>query len=86
VLLKKLTPAYPDAQCLKDMLAVIRTLERSELDADYVKSQLEKWFNRHYTPGDSGLNHDIRRGVCYVDWLLNRSNLTRDEESACGES
>jgi hypothetical protein len=37
-----------------------------------VKSQLEKWFNKHYAHGDSGINHEIRRAICYVDWLLNR--------------
>lgn len=70
ILLKKEIAANPDPQCLKDMLAMIRTLLRNELDAVYVKGLLERWFNKHYAQGD--LNHDIRRAVCYVDWLLNR--------------
>ena len=41
----------------------------SELDVVYVKGLLERWFNKHYAHGD--LNHEIRRAVCYVDWLLN---------------
>ena len=71
VLLKKQIPANPDVQCLKDLLAMIRTLQREELDAGFVNSHLEKCFNRHYANGDSAINHEIRRAVCYVDWLLN---------------
>ena len=70
ILLKKEIPANPDAQCLKDYLAMIRTLQRSELDLGYVKGLLERWFNKHYAHGD--LNHEIRRAICYVDWLINR--------------
>jgi len=69
VLLKKEIPANPDAQCLKDYLSMIRTIQRAELDVVYVKGLLERWFNKHYAHGD--LNHEIRRAVCYVDWLLN---------------
>ena len=72
VLLKKQIPANPDVQCLKDLLAMIRTLQRGELDGGFVKGHLEKCFNKHYANGDSGVNHEIRRAVCYVDWLLNR--------------
>ena len=72
ILLKKQIPPSPDVQCMKDLLAMIRTLKNEELDASFVKSQLEKWFNKHYAHGDSGINHEIRRAICYVDWLLNR--------------
>jgi Putative DNA-binding domain len=72
LLLKKQIPATPDTQCMKDMLAMIRTLQLSELDAGFMKSQMERWFNGHYAHGVSEVNHEIRRTVCYVDWLLNR--------------
>lgn len=72
-LLKKQIPANPDTQCLKDLLAMIRTLQPDELDPRFVKGQLEKWFNKHYAHGDSGVNHELRRGVCYVDSVWNRS-------------
>lgn len=71
MLLKKQIPANPDAQCVKDLLSMIRTLQRAELDAGFVKGHLEKCFNKHYANGDSGVNHEIRRAVCYVDWLIN---------------
>ncbi|MGH7967799.1 MAG: hypothetical protein ACREIC_03625, partial [Limisphaerales bacterium] len=72
LLLKKEIPANPDTQCLKDLLAMIRTLQRPELDAGFVKGLLERWFNKHYAHGDSNVNHELRRSICYVDWLLNR--------------
>ena len=72
ILLRKQIPANPDGQCMKDLLAMIRTLQWEELEAGFLKSQLEKWFNKHYAHGDSSINHEIRRAVCYVDWLLNR--------------
>jgi hypothetical protein len=72
LLLKNQIPSNLDAQCLKDLLAMIRTLPQVDLDAGFVKSQLEKWFNKHYANGDSAVNHEIRRAVCYVDCLLNR--------------
>lgn len=72
VLLKRQIPPNPDAQCLKDLLTMIRTIQRSELDAGFVKGLLERWFNKHYANGDSNVNHEIRKSVCYVDWLLNR--------------
>ena len=72
ILLRKQIPANPDGQCMKDLLAMIRTLQREELEAGFLKNQLEKWFNKHYAHGDSSINHEIRRAVCYVDWLLNR--------------
>jgi len=40
------TPASPDAQCLKDMFAMISTLDNDEIDPTFVKNQLEKWFNK----------------------------------------
>ena len=70
LLLKKQIPPNPDGQCLKDFLTMIRTLQRPDIDAEFIKSQLERWFNKHYANGDSGVNHEIRRAVCYVDWLL----------------
>jgi len=70
LLLKKEIPTNPEIQCLKDILAMIRTIQRAELDAGYTKGLLERWFNKHYAHGD--LNHEIRRAVCYIDWLLNR--------------
>jgi hypothetical protein len=44
-----------------------------ELDAGFVQGHLERWFNKHYAHGNSNVNYEIRRAVCYVDWLLNRS-------------
>ncbi len=76
MLLKKQIPANPDLQHLKDILAMIRTLKRSELDGSFVKSHLEKCFNKFYANGDSAINHEIRRAVCYVDWMLNRPDST----------
>ena len=72
LLLRKQIPSDPDAQCLKDMLAMIRTLQELEVEAEFVKAQLEKWFNGHYAHGASDVNHEIRRAVCYVDFVLNR--------------
>lgn len=80
LILKKQIAPNPDPQCLKDMLAMIRTLDRDELDGAFVKSQLEKWFNKHYAKGESGVNHEMRRAVCYVDWRLNRPESTAAEK------
>jgi hypothetical protein len=81
LLLKKQIPANPDARCLKDMLAMIRTLGVAELDAGFVKPHLERWFNGHYARGASDVNQEMRRAVCYVDWLLNRPNLPAGEKA-----
>ena len=81
LLLKKQIPANPDTQGLKDMLAMIRTLQASEVDATFVKSLLERWFNGHYARGVSDVNHEIRRTVCYVDYLLNRPVLGASEKN-----
>lgn len=74
-LLRQQLPASPDTQYLKNMLPMIRTLEVSELDKAFVMGQLEECFKRHYAHGDSNLNHEIRRSVCYVDWLLHQSDV-----------
>jgi len=67
--LKHQIPANPDVKNLKDLLAIIRTLEKSEIDEAFVKETLLKWFNKHYANSDSGINHEIRRAFCYIDWL-----------------
>ncbi|HEX3625709.1 MAG TPA: ATP-binding protein [Verrucomicrobiae bacterium] len=72
ILLKKQIPANPDPQYMKDVLTMVRTLKKEELDAGFVKTLLGKWFNKHYAQLDSGINHDLRRSICYVDWLVNR--------------
>jgi hypothetical protein len=62
---------------------MIRTLKRAELDVGFVKGHLERWFNKHYAHGNSSLNYEIRRAVCCVDWLLNRSEeVTGKKEKA----
>lgn len=73
-LLKNEIPASSDSRCLRDILSVIRTLSKKELDVKFVKSLLEKMFNKHYAHGDGSVNNELRRTVCYVDWLLNRGD------------
>ena len=75
-LLKKEIAPNLDVQCLKDLLSMVRTLQPTELDAKFVMSQLQNWFNKHYANGDSSINHGIRRAVCYVDCLLNRTEAS----------
>lgn len=70
----------PDTQCLKDLLKMIRTLQPSDLDDGFVKGHLEHWFNKHFAQGDSAINGEIRRTICYMDWLLNRSDVVAIEE------
>lgn len=77
MVLKKQFPSSPDTQCLKDLLSMVRTLQLAELDAGFIKGQLEKCFNKHYANGDANVNHEMRRAVCYVDWLLNSPECTQ---------
>lgn len=76
-LLKKKIPANPDKPYLIDFLLIIRTLQKNEVDAKFLKGHLEKLFNRHYAQGDSRVNDEIRRAVCYLDWLLNQSYVRK---------
>jgi hypothetical protein len=61
-----------DKQSLRDHLMMIRTISKEDMDASYVKKILKSLFQQNYAKGDSDLNHDIRRSICYVDWLLYR--------------
>lgn len=72
-LLKKKIPANLESQSLIDLLMMIRTLQRAEVDRSFVKNLLLKLFNKHYAHGEPRVNDEIRRAVCYVDWLLNRN-------------
>lgn len=72
-LLKKKIPANFDSQYLIDLLMMIRTLQKTEVDRDFVKSLLLRLFNKHYAQSEPRVNDEFRRSVCYVDWLLNRN-------------
>ena len=63
-----------DKQSLCDLLTTIRTISKEEMDVSYVKKILKILFNQNYAKGNGTLNQEIRRSVCYVDWLLNRKN------------
>ncbi len=74
-LLRKEIAANPDAQGIRDLLAMIRTLERKELATTFLRTLLEKLFTKHYGRDDSSINHDLRRAICYLDFMLNRSDV-----------
>jgi hypothetical protein len=75
LILKKEMPPVRTRKCLRDMLTMIRTLENHEIEEAFVKTELEKCFNRHYAQNKPGMNHEVRRAVCYVDCCLNRLEL-----------
>lgn len=71
-ILKKKIPANPDNQYLIDLLLMIRTFQKNEVDAKFLKGHLAKLFNHHFAQGDARVNDEIRRAVCYLDWVLNK--------------
>ena len=54
---------------------MIRTLERKELATTFLRGLLEKLFAKHYGREDSSINHDLRRTICYLDFMLNRCDV-----------
>lgn len=64
-------PSETDSRQLKDALQMIRTFDRAELNITSVKKFLLKVFQKNYAKGNSVLNDEIRRAICYVDWLEN---------------
>lgn len=70
-ILKKTLLDDPNNQYLIDLLIMIRTLHKSEVDENYLKNYLAKLFVRHYAKCEPRVNDEIRRAVCYLDKLLN---------------
>lgn len=71
-LLKREVPSNLDERCLRDVLSVLRTLSKKEIDPSYINPLLERLFNKYYARGDSAINSEFRRAVSYLDFALNR--------------
>ncbi len=56
---------------LREVLQMVRTLEASEIDEQYLKKHLHSLFMKYYAKGDSVLNDDLRRAIAFLDWKIN---------------
>ncbi len=73
-------PNETDTKQLKEVLRMIRTLDRAKLNINSVKRFLLGVFQKKYAKRDSVLNDEIRRAICYVDWLENAMTKEKDSE------
>jgi len=51
----------------------IRMLTPDEIKPRYIRPLLKTWFNKYYTSNDAKLADNMRRAICYLDSVLNRS-------------
>lgn len=53
-------------------LQAIRTLRPNDVSQRYLRGLLKTWFDCHYERRKPNVADDLRRAVCYLDWVLNR--------------
>jgi hypothetical protein len=75
-LLIGLAPVEAEGEELNDLLDSIRTLTHGEVKESYLKSILLQIFNRKFAQGDTALNDRIRKTVCYLDLVLNGTDIS----------
>jgi|WetSurSiteA1Bulk_404760.scaffolds.fasta_scaffold23878_1 hypothetical protein len=72
-LLSQSVPQEFEVDELKYLLKAIRTLEFSQIDHSYLFPLLKRCFDTFYANVDGNLAGELRRTICYVDFLINKN-------------